>query len=286
MAIVMDTTRTNSKAISHKYDWTSSVLCLCHVTKNLGCVFSTWIALWGCVWLIHTGLQSENNETVSPQTALKVILSRPQPNAVTVQTCMCKMKYFRLLAVHGPSIAQSAWKQFRFLPHRLSWKGTLTEYSTLKNQSCIRYVNWDMKLYWPCLVMGDMIWLSAVQPFQATPWTFGTVESHTQSSSVHVNWHNITQLEYRVQYGLLEWDLYLIQDIWLYRQQKIHTVNNICVKPESDLELIWVMTSPFQRNCYKITKLWNMGRPQKISSVKTHWVNRYMQWFLTFRKWI
>jgi len=43
--------------------------------------------------------------------------------------------------------------------------------------------------------MGDMVWLSAVQPFQATTWTLGTVESHTHSSPVHVNWHEITQLE-------------------------------------------------------------------------------------------
>ena len=135
MAVVTDTIRTNSKAISHKYVWTSSVLYLRHFTKNLGCVFSTWIAFWDHVWLTYTGLQSENTETVSPQTALKVILSRPQPNTVTVQSCMCEMKYIHLLAVHGPSIiAQSAWKQFRFLPHRLSWKGTLTEYSTFKNQ--------------------------------------------------------------------------------------------------------------------------------------------------------
>jgi len=75
---------------------------------------------------------------VSPQTALKVILSRPQPNTLTVQSCMCELKYIHLLAVHGPSIiAQSAWKQFSFLPHRLCekvhWQSTLHS----KNQSCM-----------------------------------------------------------------------------------------------------------------------------------------------------
>jgi len=58
-----------------------------------------------------------------------------------------------------------------------------------------------------------MVWLSTVQHFQAATWTFGTVESRTQSSPVHVNWHEITQLEYGVQYGMLELDLYLTQDI-------------------------------------------------------------------------
>ena len=70
-----------------------------------------------------------------------------------------------------------------------------------------------MKLYRPFVDMGDMVWLSAVQPFQATTWILSTVESHTQSSPVHVNWHKITQLKYGVQYGMLESDLYLTQDI-------------------------------------------------------------------------
>jgi len=53
-----------------------------------------------------------------------------------------------------------------------------------------------MKLYRPFVNMGDMVWPSAVQPFQATTWTLGTEESHTQSSPVHVNCHEITQLKY------------------------------------------------------------------------------------------
>jgi hypothetical protein len=105
-----------------------------------------------------------------------------------------------------------------------------------------------MKLYRPFVDMGDMAWLSAVQPFQATTWTLGTVESRMQSSPVHVNWDEITQLEYGVQYGMLELDLYLTQDISLYRWGRIHTVTRICVKPASNLALICVMTSPFQMN--------------------------------------
>jgi hypothetical protein len=57
-------------------------------------------------------------------------------------------------------------------------------------------MNLDMKIYRTFVDMGDMVWLSAVQIFQATTWTLGTVESHSESSPVHVNWHKVTQLEY------------------------------------------------------------------------------------------
>jgi hypothetical protein len=217
---------------------------------------------------------------------MKVILSRPQPNTGTVQSCMCELKYIHLLTAHGPSIAQSASKQSSFSSYHTDSHEKVHWQSTVHSKTNPVCVSWKMKLYRPFADMGDMVLPSAVQLFQVTTWTLGTVESHTQSSPVHVNWHEITQLEYGVQYGMLELDLYLTKDIWLYREGRIHTVTRLCVKPANYLALIWVMTPPFQSNCYKITWLWNTGRPHKISSVKTHWVNRYMQRFLTFRKWI
>jgi hypothetical protein len=107
---------------------------------------------------------------VSPQTALKVILSRPHPNTVTVQSCMCELKYIHLLEVHGPLItAQSAWKQFRFLPHRLSWKGTLTEYSTFEE---------------PILYVWIGIWSS-----KDHLWTWVTWSGCQQFSSAFSGYH-------------------------------------------------------------------------------------------------
>ena len=102
--------------------------------------------------------------------------------------------------------------------------------------------------------------------------------SHTRSPVLYMwtamrshSWSTI-----RVQSCTLELDLYLMQDIWLYRQGRIHTVSRICVKPASDLPLIWVMTSHFQRNYYKITWLWNTWRDYESQScICLEWVYKW-----------
>lgn len=229
------------------------------------------------VWLTHTGLQSENTETVSPQTALKVILSRPQPNTVTVQSCMCELKYIRLLAVHGPSvIAQSAWKQFSFFTTQTLMK---------RYTDRVQYIQKPILYVWIGIWSSiDHLWTwmtwSDCQQFSLFRLPHGLLVQRSQTRSpVLYMWtatrpHSWSTI--RVQYGMLELDLYLTQDIWLYRQGRIHTVTRICVKPASDLALIWVMTSPFQRKYYKITWLRNTGRDcDSQSCICLEWVYKW-----------
>ena len=266
MAIFMETTMTNSRLI-HTNTTTSTVLCLHHVTKNVDCVFSTWIALRDHVLLTHTGLLSENTDSVSPQTALKVIISRQQHNTVTVYSYMCQLKYSSLLTVHGPSIAQSASKQFSF---------PVTTQTLIKRYTDrVQYIQKQILYTWIWIwrfIEHLWTWVtwSGCQQFRFFRLPHGLLVqwSHTQSPVLYMwtgtrshSWSTST-----VQYGMPDLVLYLTQDIWLYRQGRIHTVTRIRVKPASDLELIWVMPSPFKRNSYKITWMWCTGRDYEIHS--------------------